>query len=81
MQRYMAQWVAKLAAVEKDYADSARQMEEASKVEGRSDAEILAEGGSWYLEAVDLIQQAAPESGEQQFSKIREQLADLNSDK
>ena len=77
----MAQWIAKLAAVEKDYKDAARQMEEASKVDGGDAWEGLAEGGSWYLEAIDLIQQAAPESGEQQFNKIREQLADLNSDK
>ena len=77
----MAQWVAKLAAVEKDYNDSTRQMEEASKIEGSDQADILAEGGSWYLEAIDLIQQAAPEAGEQHFNKIREQLADLNSDK
>jgi hypothetical protein len=37
----------------------------------------LAQGGSWFLEAVDLVEQ----SDEAAFRRIRDQLAEANSDK
>lgn len=70
-----------MAAVDKEYTEAAKQVEEASAAQGMKIAENLEKGGSWYLEAVDLIQEAGQDSGQQAFDRIRTQLADLNSDK
>ena len=77
----MAPWWAKLAAVEKDYNEAGQQVQDASLSQGTDVGHNFAEGGSWYLEAVDLIQQAGQDEGKQAFRRIQTQLTDLNSDK
>jgi hypothetical protein len=69
----MAQWVAKLALAEKEFRDTRAQLD---KPGGEKMMANLAQGGSWFLEAVDLLEQ----SDEDAFQHIRDQLADLNSD-
>ena len=85
LQRYMTPWWARLAAAESDQKDAHKQMERASQIEEADNpdelAGNLAEGGSWYLEGIDFLQKMTPDGGEQNIRRIREQLADLNSDK
>jgi len=71
-QRYLAQWVAKLASAETEFHNTCAQLDKAGEMEAN-----LAQGGSWFLEAVDLLEQ----SDEDALQRIRDQLADLNSDK
>ena len=75
------QWWARLAAVEKDYNEAFKHFQDVSRSQGPELAEGFAQGGSWYLEGVDFIQHATQDSGEQALDRIKEQLADLNSDK
>lgn len=79
----MAQWYARLAAAEKDQKDALDQMDQASHIDDGAESALkdLAEGGSWYLEAVDFLQEVTVDGGEHIIRRIREQLADLNSDK
>ena len=81
MQRYMAQWWAKLAAAEVDFKDSGAHLAKASQSEDGRVAASLTEGGSWYLEAVECLELNTEDSGTQAIARIRDQLADLNSDK
>lgn len=74
----MAQQWANLAAVEKDYKETVNQLEQASKVQGQSLSHALAEGGSWYLEAVDFIGQISDTAFESALERIKDQLSELN---
>lgn len=81
LQRYMAQWWAKLAAAEKDHGASAAAVEKASRsADGKVDAS-LSEGGSWFLQALEVIQENAPDGAQAAVDRIKDQLVELNSDK
>ena len=81
MQRYMAQWWAKLAAAEMDFKDSHAHLDKASQSGNGRVTASLAEGGSWYLEAVECLELNTEDGGAQAFARIRDQLAEMNSDK
>lgn len=80
LQRYMAQWWAKLAASEKDYREGAGQVERASRSRDGQAAASLAEGGSWYLEALALLAEETEDRGKAAIDRIRQQLAEANSE-
>lgn len=80
VQGYMAQWWAKLAAAEKEFTDGAAAVEKASKSTDGKICPSLREGGSWYLEAVQLLQDHSSDSGEKIVDRIREQLAEKTSE-
>ena len=72
IQKYMAMWIAKLAAAEKDFRDSLAQMEKAGGVN------LAAQGGQWYLEAIDRLALHSEDGGERAMRHIRDQLQEID---